>query len=262
MRSILHIFPSNYPHPHDEEDLLFELKDILRHADSPMDIIHTINKIECPYYRKAIATLVPNYWHSMEQQGTEPAVFYDGDGDWRITWMNVDHDMRAIIKTANAQQLQLEQPNPSTPYTLHTTPKNNTTMPLFINKHEGTIHHNEYHNCTIYQGVALPHNEPEENKTHPVVVDAENAPAHYSTYLRRQLGLGKTDDEVQNNLKNAALAGATALARYLTSNEGKIYFDFRGQNKSNIIATLNQELGTSISDKAFCAALNRNGLQL
>ena len=156
MRNISDIFPANYPHPCSEEDLLFDLQEILRHADSPVDIIHSISKIDCPYYRKAIATLVPSYWHSMEQLGKEPAVFLDAEGDWRITWMNVDHDMRAIIKTANAQQLQLEYPNPSTPstpYILHTTPKNNTTMPLFINRHEGTINHNEYHNCTINYGV-------------------------------------------------------------------------------------------------------------
>ena len=163
MHNLNHIFPVGYPDLPTTEDLLFDLQEILRHTDSPVDIIHSISKIDCPYCRKAIATLVPSYWHSMEQLGKEPAVFLDAEGDWRITWMNVDHDMRAIIKTANAQQLQLEHPNPSTtytlhptpptPYTLHPTPKNNTTMPLFINRHEGTINHNEYHNCTINYGV-------------------------------------------------------------------------------------------------------------
>ena len=163
MCSISHIFPPDYPHPHTEEELRFEAQDILRHADSPMYIIHCISKIACPYYRKAMATLVPLYWHDMEQQGREPAVFLDGEGDWRITWINIDCDMRSIVKKANAEQLQLEQPNPPTPYTLpptpsppytlHPTPKHNTTMPLFINRHEGTINHNEYHNCTINYGV-------------------------------------------------------------------------------------------------------------
>lgn len=181
MCSISHIFPPDYPHPHTEEELRFEVQDILRHADSPMYIIQCISKIACPYYRKAMATLVPLYWHDMEQQGREPAVFLDGEGDWRITWINIDCDMRSIVKKANAEQLQLEQPNPSTPYTLHptsptpytlhTTPKNNTTMPLFINRHEGTINHNEYHNCTINYAV-----EPTTNQA-ATEEPAEQAPA-------------------------------------------------------------------------------------
>ena len=153
MPNLSHIFPLDYPNPPTTDDLLFEVQDLLRHSESPFDIIHYINDIECPYYRKALATIVPNYWHQMEQMGQEPAVFTDGDGVWRITWINIDYDIRSIIRQANAQQLQLEQPNPSTPYTLHPTPKNNTTMPLFINRHEGTINHNEYHNCTINYGV-------------------------------------------------------------------------------------------------------------
>lgn len=273
MRSIFDIFPNDYPHPHDEEDLRFEVQDLLQHAHSPMDIILTINKIKCPYYRKAIATLVPNYWHSMERDGKEPAVFLDGDGDWRISWSNIDYDMRAIIKKANAEQIELEQTNDATlnQFTLvytttPTQPQNNTSMKK---KSSVQITNNFY--APIGQMISnVEKLEAHFDKDMTMHIDGLNlteqktvssAPT-YSTYLRRQLGLGKSDDEVQTNLQNAAQAGATALVRYLTSNEGKIYFDFRGQNKSKIITTLNQELGTSISEKAFCAALNRNGLQL
>ena len=274
MRNISDIFPPDYPHPCSEEDLRFEVQDMLRHADSPMDIIHSINKIQCPYYRTAIATLSPPNWHEMERLGKEPAVFLDSEGDWRITWINIDCDMRAIIKTANHEQLQLEQPNPSTPYTLHPTPstpytlhptpsKNNTTM-----KKKPTVQITNNFYAPIGQMISnvekLEAHFDKDMTMHvqSLATEQPTIACSFSTYLKRGLQLGKTDEQVQTNLLNAAKAGATALARYLTSNEGKIYFDFRGEDKKRIIATLNSELGTQISHKSFCAALARNGLML
>lgn len=67
MKNLSQIFPINYPNPPSEEDLQFEVQDMLRYADSPMDILDTINKIPCPYYRKAIASMTPYHWHDMEQ---------------------------------------------------------------------------------------------------------------------------------------------------------------------------------------------------
>ena len=274
MNIISDIFPPDYPHPCSEEDLRFEVQDMLRHADSPMDIIHSINKIQCPYYRKAIATLIPPDWHEMERLGKEPAVFLDSEGDWRITWINIDCDMRAIIKTANHEQLQLEQPNSSTPYTLHPTPptpytlhptpsKNNTTM-----KKKPTVQITNNFYAPIGQMISnvekLEAHFDKDMTMHvqSLATEQPTTACAFSTYLKRGLQLGKTDEQVQTNLLNAAKAGATALARYLTSNEGKIYFDFRGEDKKRIIATLNSELGTQISHKSFCAALARNGLIL
>ena len=94
----------------------------------------------------------------------------------------------------------------------------------------------------------------EKNSTIPVVA--------YSTYLLRNQQLGKSDDEVQTNLQEAAHNGPTALARYLCSAEAKVYFDFRGETKKQILQTLNQELKTQIKEKAFYTALSRNGLRL
>ena len=257
---ISHVAPPDVP---SEEDLQFEVQDLLRHANSPIDVLQKINQITCPYYRKALAQIVPIHWHHMERNGIEPAVYMDADSEWRITWINIDYDIRKIIKQANTEQVEREQQEQSSiEKTVSITTKTTTFMPLFINKQEGNITNNHYENCVINNYATPAPTETEENNTPSVVAEVECTTTNYSTYLRRQLGLGKSDDEVQNNLKNAAQEGATELARYLTSNEGKIYFDFRGQNKSKIISTLNQELGTAISEKAFCAALNRNGLQL
>lgn len=85
MKNLSQIFPINYPNPPSEEDLQFEVQNMLRHADSPMDILDTINKIPCPYYRKAIASMTPCHWHDMEHMGKEPAVYIDSEGHGRIT---------------------------------------------------------------------------------------------------------------------------------------------------------------------------------
>ena len=147
-----HIFPLDYPNPPTEEDLNFEVQDLMRHSESPFDIINYINDISCPYHRKAIATLVPPTWHSMEQDGKAPAIFEDMDGYRRITWLNIDSDIRRIIKKANTEQVELEQKQP--PITLNTkhSTLNPKSMPLIIQKQEGNITNNQYENCVFYCG--------------------------------------------------------------------------------------------------------------
>ena len=148
MNSLSHIFPVGYPIP-TQEELNFEVRDLLCHSESPFDIIHYINDIHCPYHRKALALLVPPQWHSMEQDGTPPAIFEDMDGYQRITWLNIDSDIRRIIKKANAEQVELE--NQTTPQeTLNTQP-----MPLIIKGDPQVINHYEgahYENCTFING--------------------------------------------------------------------------------------------------------------
>ena len=170
MINLSQIFPVNYPNLPSEEDLLFEVLDMLHHADSPIDILRTINKIACPYYRKAIASMTPAPWRDMERMGKEPAVYIDSDGHGRFTWINIDADMRQIIKQANAEQVALEQQPPITEQPKPKTNNQSTTiMPLFINKQEGTI----YNNCTIYQGVTPPQTKAELQ----VAAEPQTAPA-------------------------------------------------------------------------------------
>ena len=156
MHRLSQIFPADYPNIPTYEELQFEAQDLLCHSESPMDIIHAINKIACPYYRKAMANCVQYQWHQMEQNGIEPAVYIDTDGHWRITWISFDYDIRTIIKQANAQQAEREQKQKednTTQATYTNNPKNTTTMPLIINGDPQVINHYEgahYENCTFY----------------------------------------------------------------------------------------------------------------
>lgn len=88
------------------------------------------------------------------------------------------------------------------------------------------------------------------------------SPNHYSKYQIRGLNSGKSDDEVHYNLLRAAQGGPAALVKYLTSNEGKVHFDFGIDSHTVIINTLNQELGTNIKVGSFLHTLRRNGVQL
>lgn len=159
MTNLTNIFPCDYPNPPSMQDLDFEVQELLCHSESPMDIIHYLNRIQCPYYRKALAAMVSPNWHQMERNGKEPAVYYDFDGQWRRTWMNVDEDMRAIIKQANCEQAEREIAQQEKTRT-ENKPQNthpeqtNTTMPLIVQKHEGTINNTEYNNCTFIYGAA------------------------------------------------------------------------------------------------------------
>lgn len=83
-------------------------------------------------------------------------------------------------------------------------------------------------------------------------------PNHFSQYQKRGLNLGKSDDEIHANFANAACNGASALVKYLLTPEGKLYFDFLGHNKPQIIENINRELGTSITYNAFRQAIDRS----
>lgn len=173
MTNLNQIFPLDYPNLPTYEDLLFEVQDLLRHAESPIDILQTINKIQCPYYRKAIVSIIPYHWHQMELYGIEPAVYNDFDGQWRITWSNIDFDMRRIVKQANAEIVEIEQKqretiSPKTHITNH--PNHQTTMPLIIQKQEGNITNNQYENCVFYYGTT-PQEMPTQQAHTPVAED-------------------------------------------------------------------------------------------
>lgn len=172
MNSLSNIFPVGYPNVPTQEDLNFEVQDLLRHSESPFDIIHYINNIDCPYYRKALAILVPPTWHSMEQNGKAPAIFEDMDGYQIITWLNIDSDIGRIIKKANSEQVEIENQNtpPETLNSQHSYTSsasdrsspigeirtlNPKSMPLIIKGDPQVINHYEgahYENCTFING--------------------------------------------------------------------------------------------------------------
>ena len=91
-----------------------------------------------------------------------------------------------------------------------------------------------------------------EEKAHPK--------CKYCSLIRLGTHLGRSDEEIQQRLEDKAKQGATALARYLASSEGKLYFDLAGRSYAEIIRTINQELGTNIEEQAFQRAMTRNGL--
>jgi hypothetical protein len=92
----------------------------------------------------------------MEQDGTPPAIFEDMDGYLRITWLNIDSDIRRIIKKANAEQVELEnQTTPQETLSHQLSTLNSQTMPLIIKGDPQVINHYEgahYENCTFING--------------------------------------------------------------------------------------------------------------
>lgn len=89
--------------------------------------------------------------------------------------------------------------------------------------------------------------------------DVEQHKEVYYSFLKCHQGVW-SDKEVVARLKERAEQGATALARYLASSEGKMHFDFTGLSYAEIIRTINKEIGTNISEQAFQRAITRNRL--
>ena len=156
MRSISHIFPDSYPNPPSAEELLFEANEMLCRYQCAPQIIHALQHILCPYYREAIALSFQYNWHQREQLFDELTGYYDGDGDWRKSWIEIDADIRSLIRHAHNEQVKLE--NPTTPpyntqnNSIQQPTKTKTIMPLFINRQEGTI----YNNCTFNYAAQQP----------------------------------------------------------------------------------------------------------
>lgn len=75
-----------------------------------------------------------------------------------------------------------------------------------------------------------------------------------STFLIPKADPCADDDDIQTHLEEAAKGGATSLANYLSSEEGKKHFDFRNMSRPQVLATLNEECGTDIKDDTFYRA--------
>lgn len=151
MYSISHIFPTGYPNIPTEEDLHFEVREILCHAANDKQIIDALQAIRCPYLRKATTLCLQEDWHQLMQIRDDKTGFYDGEGAWRIAWLYFDADMRQIIKRANHEQVLLEAQQqlskPSLPkQTLQKTTDMNKEKPNYQIKME---------NCNVIMGDSI-----------------------------------------------------------------------------------------------------------
>lgn len=114
MTNLSHIFPSGYPNIPTEEDLHFEVQEILCHCQNDKQIMEALRGIRCPYMRKATTLCLQEDWHQLMQIRDDRTGYYDGDGSWRVSWIYFDSDMRQIIKMANHEQVLLEAAEPPT----------------------------------------------------------------------------------------------------------------------------------------------------
>ena len=152
MTNLSHIFPSGYLNIPTEEDLRFEVQDMLRYACTDKQIMDQLRSIRCPYLRKAMALCLSGYWHELVQLRDDRTGYYDGDGDWRIAWIYFDSDMRQIIKHANCEQVELEM-NATTIPTTNATPKQITTTQDM--KKEQPNYQIKMENCNVIMGDSI-----------------------------------------------------------------------------------------------------------
>ena len=149
MSNLIHIFPSWYLNIPTEEELRFEVQDMLSHCCNDKQIMDALRAINCPYMRKAITMCLCGYWHELLQVRDDRTGYYDGDGDWRMAWIYFDSDMRQIIKNANHEQVELEINTSRTQPTIET-PKQTTTR-QYMNK-DKTVQEIKMENCNVFMG--------------------------------------------------------------------------------------------------------------
>ena len=75
MTNLSHIFPSGYLNIPTEEDLRFEVQDMLRYACTDKQIMDQLRSIRCPYLRKALGML---------EQGNKEEFLVVQEGIWTI----------------------------------------------------------------------------------------------------------------------------------------------------------------------------------
>ena len=151
MINLSQIFPSGYRNIPTEEDLHFEVQEILCHCENDKQIIDALRRIRCPYMRKATTLCLQEDWHQLMQLRDDRTGYYDSDGDWRNAWVYFDSDMRQIIKMANHEQVLLEaQAPPSAPAPTKLVIQTTTNM----NKEKPNYHIN-MENCNVIMGDSI-----------------------------------------------------------------------------------------------------------
>ena len=134
--------------PHEAQE---EMREIFRRARDVPDMIQRLQKIKCRSCLQAVVNALKTYWHQQERLCHPLTGYYNISGQWLYAWHTIDQDLEILIHLTADQEQTTQQPPTNT--TIQTTTKTTTTMSRFVNRHEGTIHHNEYHNCTINYGV-------------------------------------------------------------------------------------------------------------
>lgn len=161
--------------PHEAQE---EMREIFRRARDVPDMIQRLQKIKCRSCLQAVVNALKTYWHQQERLCHPLTGYYNISGQWLCTWHTIDQDLEILIHLTADQEQTTQQPPTNT--TIQATTKTTTTMSLFVNRHEGTIHHNEYHNCTIYQTPPTP-TEPERTTTTQPIEDVVAVPAFFRT---------------------------------------------------------------------------------
>lgn len=163
MSNLSYIFPGDYPNPPSEQDLQIEVQELLYRCSNDKQIMDYLQRIPCPYLRKAVTLCFQDNWHQLEQLRDERTGYYDSDSAWRKSWVYLDADIKLIIQKANQEQVLLETANNTDntqeqkPILTHT--KTQTTMPLIINGNPQTLNHYEgahYENCTFITTTPAP----------------------------------------------------------------------------------------------------------
>lgn len=152
MTNLDQIFPSWYPNIPTEEDLHFEVQEILCHCVNDKQIMDALRGIRCPYMRKATTLCLQENWHQLEQVRDDRTGYYDGDGGWCMSWVYFDSDMRQIIKMANSEQVLLEAQGPPSMPSESPKPEIQTTTDMRKAKPNYQI---KMENCNVIMGDSI-----------------------------------------------------------------------------------------------------------
>lgn len=147
MLDLSHIFPNNYPNQPTETDLQFEVREMLCRCGDDKQIMDWLNRIACPYLRKAMCLCFRESWHELEKIRDDRTGFYDGDGGWRISWIYLDSDIKQIVKQANLQQIEMEQQEQETMPIIQT-----TYIPKQMTKEVQPTQQIKMENCNVLMG--------------------------------------------------------------------------------------------------------------
>ena len=104
MTNLSHIFPSDYLNPPTEEDLQFEVQDLLCRTDYPPQLLTKIDAMQCPYYKEALMQCLKQEWHQMVERRDERTGYYDTENNWIICWLDAELEMKRYIKRYRNEQ--------------------------------------------------------------------------------------------------------------------------------------------------------------
>ena len=224
--------------------------------DNPFPVPAKLEDLDCMLYcrkteifrtyMKVFAPIAREVW---EQSPTLPMECSEGD-NWYTYMYACECDARqAFLKSELYQHLTHEQKKIIYGYTTFFIEFLAKNYPVSMRVHHQIME-------------AFSRNMPPiqlhlENNTH--ITRRKEYCKKLSTFLIPEADPCADDDHIQTHLEEAAKGGATSLANYLSSDEGKKHFDFRNMSRSQVLAILNEECNTDIKDDTFyraCRACN------